>query len=145
MTVAFAHLGICVSDMDRSMRFYCEGLGFSPAESHTVGNEFGGLLELEGDVLLQSQFIDRDGVRIELLYFHSPGHERAARRPFNTLGLTHLSLLVDDVDEMATTIFGLGGEVLRETRTQLGPELDFVYCTDPDGTRIELMRLPSRR
>ena len=35
--------------------------------------------------------------------------------------------------------------MVRATRTRLeaGPaRLDFVYCTDPDGVRIELMDLP---
>jgi hypothetical protein len=35
--------------------------------------------------------------------------------------------------------------VLPDTRTTLGQGaglMDFVYCMDPDGTRVELMRLP---
>ena len=143
MAATFSHIGICVSDLDRSVRFYCEGLGFTLAESHTVGNEFGPLMEVEGEVVLQSQFIRKDGVSIELLHFHSPGQDRAEdRRPVNRVGLTHLSIRVDDVDDLATTIFALGGEVLQHTRTTLAADLDFLYCTDPDGTRIELMRLP---
>jgi len=33
---------------------------------------------------------------------------------------------------------------VTSTRTTFGTSdaLDFVYCTDPDGTRIELMHLP---
>ena len=71
--VTFSHLGICVSDLERSMRFYCEGLGFELAQSHTVGREFGRLMEVD-DVVLQSRFVRRDGVSIELLHFDSPGH-----------------------------------------------------------------------
>ena len=40
MTLSFSHLGICVSDLDRSLRFYCEGLGFEQVASHQVGHEF---------------------------------------------------------------------------------------------------------
>ena len=40
MTLSFSHLGICVSDLDRSLRFYCEGLGFELVASHRVGEEF---------------------------------------------------------------------------------------------------------
>ncbi|HEY7946307.1 MAG TPA: VOC family protein, partial [Acidimicrobiales bacterium] len=72
MTTTFSHLGICVSDLERSMRFYCEGLGFSAAESHNVGEEFGPLMEIDA-VALRSQFVRRDGVAIELLHFTSPG------------------------------------------------------------------------
>ena len=145
MATTFSHLGICVSDLERSMRFYCEGLGFVAAESHTVGQEFGPLMELDA-VALHSQFVRRDALSIELLSFSSPHPVgEGVRRPMNQLGLTHLSLRVDDVDGTASTIERLGGTVVRSTRTTLdmpGVELDFLYCTDPDGVRIELMRLP---
>jgi lactoylglutathione lyase len=145
MTLSFSHLGICVSDLDLSVRFYCAGLGFEVVATHRVGNEFATLLEVE-KVELDSRMLRRDGVTIELLSFVTPGHlgERN-RRPMNQLGLTHLSLRVDDVDGTASTIERLGGTVVRSTRTTLdmpGVELDFLYCTDPDGVRIELMRLP---
>jgi catechol 2,3-dioxygenase-like lactoylglutathione lyase family enzyme len=143
--VTFSHLGMCVSDLERSVRFYCEGLGFELVQSHTVGEEFARLMELEG-VVLQSRFVRRDGVSIELLHFDSPGHRgEPVRRPMNQLGITHLSLRVRDLDAVAKDIQLLGGEVVTSTRTTFGSAdatLDFVYCTDPDGVRIELMRLP---
>ena len=146
MTLSFSHLGICVSDLERSVRFYCDGLGFEETESHQVGEEFGALMEVE-KVQLQSRMLRRDGVTVELLGFESPGHTgEASRRPMNQLGLTHLSLRVDDVDEVAGTIEALGGVVVRATRTTFdlpGARLDFLYCTDPDGVRIELMDLPT--
>lgn len=145
MTISFSHLGICVSDLDRSLRFYCEGLGFEPTASHRVGKEFAALMELEG-VELESRMIARDGVTIELLGYLCPEPlGEGGRRPMNQLGLTHLSLRVDDVDTVASTIGQFGGTVVADTRTTFdlaGHPLDFVYCTDPDGVRIELMRLP---
>jgi catechol 2,3-dioxygenase-like lactoylglutathione lyase family enzyme len=146
MTISFSHLGICVSDLERSVRFYCEGLGFEPVASHRVGQEFAALMEVEG-VDLESRMLARDGVTIELLGYHAPkttGDGR--RRPLNQLGLTHLSLRVDDVDAVAATIEEFGGTVVRPTRTTFDLDtvrLDFLYCTDPDGIRIELMDLPS--
>jgi len=142
--VTFSHVGICVSDLERSVRFYCEGLGFELVQSHTVGQEFGPLMEID-DVVLQSRFVRRDGVSLELLHFDSPGHSgEPVRRPMNQLGLTHLSLRVADLDAVARVIESLGGTVVTSTRTTFGTSdaLDFVYCTDPDGTRIELMHLP---
>jgi catechol 2,3-dioxygenase-like lactoylglutathione lyase family enzyme len=145
MTVAFSHLGLCVSDLERSLRFYGEGLGFELVASHRVGPEFGTLMEVDG-VVLESRMIRRDGVTLELLAFEVPGHAgQPVRRPMNQLGLTHLSLRVDDVEAVAATVEALGGTVVRTTRTTFdmgGARLDFVYCTDPDGVRIELMDLP---
>jgi len=142
--VKFSHIGICVSDLERSVRFYCEGLGFELVQSHTVGQEFGRLMELD-DVVLQSRFVSRDGISVELFHFDSPGHSgEPERRPMNQLGITHLSLRVGDLDAVAHVIESLGGTVLGGTRTTFGSSdaLDFVYCTDPDGVRIELMHIP---
>ena len=140
-----SHAGICVSDLDRSLRFYCEALGFRPAEVYEVGDAFGRLMELDG-VRLRSQFIEGEGgVRIELLYFASPPpNGERSRRPLNRYGISHLSFHVDDVDAVAEKIRRFGGEVHDHTRTTLGKPggaPDFVYCSDPDGTRIELMKL----
>jgi lactoylglutathione lyase len=145
VTTTFSHLGICVSDLERSLRFYCEALDFAPAESHAVGDEFGRLMELDG-VVLRSQFVRRDAVAIELLHFTAPDQiGDGGRRPMNQLGLTHLSVRVDDVDAVAAAVERLGGTVVAGTRTTFalsGASLDFVYCTDPDGVRIELMNIP---
>jgi glyoxylase I family protein len=142
VSLKFSHIGICVSDIDRSSRFYCEGLGFEQVAAHHVGPEFAALMELDG-VELESRMLARDGVTIELLGYVAPDHiGEATRRPMNQLGLTHLSLRVDDVDEVASRIESLGGAVVGGTRTRMGDSLDFLYCTDPDGIRIELMHLP---
>jgi catechol 2,3-dioxygenase-like lactoylglutathione lyase family enzyme len=146
VTATFSHFGICVSDLQRSLRFYCEALGFEQAESHAIGDAFASLMEFD-HVELTSQYIRRESLAIELLAFSSPATVgEAVRRPVNQLGLTHLSFRVDDVDSVAAGIAALGGVVHGQTRTTFelgdGKTMDFVYCTDPDGTRIELMYLP---
>jgi predicted enzyme related to lactoylglutathione lyase len=51
---------------------------------------------------------------------------------------------VDDVDAAARRIVELGGAVYPHTRVgyQVGDQapIDSVYCTDPDGVRLELIR-----
>ena len=141
---AFSHFGICVSDLERSLRFYCEALGFEKAESHAIGSEFARLMDLP-DVTVTSQFIRRGPTSIELLAFSDPapfGDRR--RRAVNQLGLTHLSFRVPDVAGTAARIVELGGAVVESSRTIIdlgGSALEFVYCTDPDGVRVELMDL----
>jgi glyoxylase I family protein len=144
--LSVSHIGICVSDLAASLRFYCDGLGFEEVASHEVGEEFAALMEVDG-VRLRSRMIRRDRVTLELLDYVAPGTTGSAeRRPMNQLGLTHLSLRVADVESVAATIESLGGAVVRSTRTTFdfaGMTLDFQYCTDPDGVRIELMDLGS--
>jgi lactoylglutathione lyase len=136
-----SHIGLCVSDAERAKRFYCDGLGFKPGPAFKSGNEVRPMMEVEGEINLNSIFIRRDGVSIELLEFEAPAIQGdAKRRPMNLLGFTHLSLLVDDVDEVARRAVDHGGTIVASSRST-SPAGDFVFVLDPDGTRVELMRL----
>lgn len=141
-----AHIGLCVSDLARSLRFYCEGLGFEPAEGYDLNEKMlDGLdraLEVSAPVALRSQMIKLGDLKIELLHFASPVAVGSASTVRNQIGFTHLSLFVDDVDALAARLAELGGTVLGATRTQLGYEV--VFVADPDGARVELMASPAR-
>ena len=104
----FSHFGICVSDLERSLRFYCDALGFEKAESHVIGSEFARLMEFP-DVEVTSQFIRRGPTAIELLAFREPApFGPRERRAVNQLGLTHLSFRVRDVAGTAARMVELG-------------------------------------
>jgi catechol 2,3-dioxygenase-like lactoylglutathione lyase family enzyme len=140
----FSHFGVCVSDLERSLRFYCEALGFEKAESHAIGSEFARLMDVP-DVVVTSQFIRKGPTTVELLAFEEPSpFGSRERRPVNQLGLTHLSFRVHDLEATAARVVELGGAVVESSRTTIdlgGTALEFVYCTDPDGVRVELMDL----
>jgi predicted enzyme related to lactoylglutathione lyase len=96
-------------------------------------------------VMVASQFIRRGPTAIELLAFSDPApFGSRERRAVNQLGLTHLSFRVRDVAATVARIVELGGAVVESSRTVIdlgGTPLEFVYCTDPDGVRVELMDL----
>ena len=136
-----SHLGICVSDLPRSLAFYRDALGFAvESELRVEGEPSETLLRLEG-VRLHAVYLVRDGLRIELLHYASPGHVGdGSPRAMNRLGLTHLSLRVEDLDATLASLEARGARVLRETRidnAQLRAKA--VFATDPDGTLIELV------
>jgi catechol 2,3-dioxygenase-like lactoylglutathione lyase family enzyme len=137
-----SHLGICVSDLERSLAFWRDALGFREAKRLDVAGEAPEQLLGVHDLDLRAVFLERDGVRLELLHYVAPGHRGAGEpRPMNALGLTHLSLLVEDLDAVLTACEQAGGRALHTTRVR-NPELDSeaVFVTDPDGTRVELVR-----
>lgn len=135
-----SHIGLCVSDLDRSLRFYCDGLGFEVAERHAIGNEFADALEVARDVVLASQFIRKEGMAIELLYYESPATHGAASTSRSQIGLTHLSFVVDDIDAAVNRLVESGGTLIETTRTKQ-PGIDLVFVADPDGARVELMQM----
>ena len=140
MSHTFSHIGICVQDIDRSIRFYRDALGFAVAESYEIGSEVDRIMEIEG-VKLRSLFLRRDdGIAIELLYFYEPNcFGVRERRAMNQFGLTHLSFWVDDLERARQAVRDAGGTVHDKTFADLG-YITLIFCTDPDGVRVELMQ-----
>lgn len=138
------HVGICVADLERSLSFYRDGLGFMPLSSLELGGEPAATLLGLSPLALRAAYLERDGMRIELLHYPQPGHRTAAApRPMNRTGLTHLSVRVDDLEATLAALVALGGTALAETRITVPAHGSAaVFVTDPDGTRIELVQAP---
>jgi glyoxylase I family protein len=138
------HIGICVSDWERSLRFYRDALGFTYlSELQIAGEPTNTLLQLD-NVELRALYLERDGTRIELLHFASPGHHGDTQpRPMNQLGLTHLSLRVDNLAATLEALQQAGAQILDRSRIDI-PAFNAaaVFITDPDGTLIELVQSP---
>ncbi len=139
-----SHIGICVSDLARSVEFYRDLLGFREVSRLEIsGKETEQLLGLE-DVELEAVYLERDGTRIELLHFPRPGETAGETpRPMNRPGLTHLSLRTEDLEATLERLETAGIAALRETYIER-PEFEAsaVFVSDPDGTRIELVQSP---
>jgi predicted enzyme related to lactoylglutathione lyase len=86
-------------------------------------------------------FFRLGGVQIELATYETGVIGPAERRPMNQIGLTHLSFIVADLEAVVARIVELGGQVYPQTKvvTPMGP---MIFCTDPDGTRLELWQKP---
>ena len=139
----FSHVGLCVRDLARSLRFYRDGLGFREVSKVEIGGEpTATLLELPA-VHLEARFLERDGLRLELLRYTSPEPDGGAVLAMNRPGLTHLSFRVDDLDTALARLATVGVAVREHTRVgvpAMGAQV--VFVTDPDGTRIELVQAP---
>ncbi|MEE2677209.1 MAG: VOC family protein [Myxococcota bacterium] len=138
------HFGVCVRDLERSLRFYRDGLGFAEAGGLEVSGEPTATLIGIPEVELHAVYLERDGMRIELLHYPKPGTVGGADvRPMNQPGLTHFAVRVDRLDEALARLVPLGGVVLEHTRVRAEEfDAEVVYVTDPDGTRIELVQTP---
>lgn len=144
---AYSHVGLCVADLEKSMRFYGEGLGFSTGLRIENGSELCHFVGVPQPMTMISQFMTLGGLNLELLAFPSPGTVARAEvpRPLNRVGMTHLSFYVSDSAATAKKLVALGGHLHEETRivqekfAGSDVSVNAVFCTDPDGTRVELM------
>jgi glyoxylase I family protein len=137
----FSHLGLCVRDLARAEAFYVRGLGFRELSRMTTrGAQTSQLLGL-ARVVLDALYLERDGLRLELLHYRSPGCEAPTEpRPMNRTGLTHLSLVVSDLEALLASLAELGATPLPESRIE-SPQFSsrVIFVLDPDGTRVELI------
>jgi catechol 2,3-dioxygenase-like lactoylglutathione lyase family enzyme len=137
------HVGVCVSDLERSIGFYRDLLGFRHlSEIRVAGEPSDTLLSLRG-VDLRAVYLERDGLRIELLGFASPKANRPPARAMNDLGLTHVSIRVSDLAALVEELRARGVTVVDTTRIDI-PAFGAaaVMIEDPDGLKIELVQAP---
>jgi len=135
------HVGLCVSDLDRSLGFYRDLLGFRVRDELDVeGEPADRLLRLRG-VKLRAVYLERDGVTLELLRFASPPGPAPRRRTMHELGLTHLSFRVGDLDATLAALRAAGAHVLDDTLIRVAASgAAACFVTDPDGQLIELVQ-----
>jgi lactoylglutathione lyase len=135
----FNHLGQCVTDLERSKRFYVEVLGFEPWRELTFPDEgCEKLLRLTPPIDMTASYLRRDGLVLELLHYAGSGAAPlpARQRVMNEPGLTHVSVSVDDIDGTCARVAEYGGEVLEDTNVGAG-----IFVRDPDGQLVELLTM----
>ena len=148
MVRAIDHINIVVSDLDRSLRFYTELLGFRKTkEAHLEGGWIDRIVGLHG-VKARAVFIVAPAgePRIELLAYEQPiGQAAVANSRANTAGLRHIALRVDDMASTVARLRAAGVTLFSEpVRVPAGVvqhdagEKTLVYFLDPDGVILEL-------
>lgn len=148
MIRAIDHINIVVRDLERSVRFYCDVLGFTKTkEAYLEGEWIERFVGLRGVKARAVFVVAPDGEpRIELLQYFAPeGVAREENSRPNTIGLRHFALRVDDIGAMVGKLRAAGVTVLSEpVRVPPGVvqhdagEKTLVYFLDPDGVILEL-------
>lgn len=120
------YFGIRVTDLDRSLRFYVEGLGLVKRR--------GGRMPHGGRrVLLEDP---GTGQRLELNWY-PPASPYAAPYVAGE-GLDHLGFSTGHAREVAKRLEANGGKVVLRPTDRLGVRQNY-YVEDPDGNWVELM------
>jgi catechol 2,3-dioxygenase-like lactoylglutathione lyase family enzyme len=133
---SFNHVGHCVSDLERSRRFYEEVLGFTHQRDLPIPDgPASQLLQVPAPVGMTAVYLGLDGFVLELLHFDREGNDPERRRSFTEPGLTHLSFSVDDIPATCARVVEHGGEVLADT--DMGGRA--IMVRDPDGQLLELL------
>ncbi|MFF0094289.1 VOC family protein [Streptomyces canus] len=125
MTLRTGHIGLNVTDLDRSLAFYRDVLGFTPlAEGKEEGRRYAFL---------------GDGENLVLTLWQQAGQPYAAERA----GLHHLALEADTIEkvreyEEALRAYGVDFAYEGVVAHREGAGSGGIFFHDPDGTRLEI-------
>jgi glyoxylase I family protein len=140
------HTAICARDVEESVRFYRDGLGFGVLMDEVFEGDWPGLFGARG-TKLRSVFLGDPSVPdagiVELVSFVDGMADAAPAAGEPSLGFLLVSVYVDvDATLQRLAALGLGGEPRRIA--QPGPVGDIAMATvcDPDGVLVELIGLP---
>ena len=138
------HTGITVSNLERSLAFWRDVLGFEFSHAaHQKGELAREITGVEGAEIKLAVLKTPGGHKIELLEYLAPvDRKRGNLRPCD-VGSMHVALIVEDLgaalDRIAVSGWKTAGQPQILTK---GPNAGkrVVYVRDPDGTTIELMQ-----
>lgn len=125
----FEHVGMTVSDVDKSLAFYRDllGLKFILRRANPKGN---------GEVA----FLDAGGCQLELIAPAGVLKTKARRVPDIEPGVRHLTFNFDDMDAVFDKLVAAGVEVVEKPRDAFNRDIlsRVAFVLDPDGIVVEL-------
>ena len=147
--LAADHTGITVSNLEQSLAFWRDVLGFELSHTaHQTGELAREITGVAGAEIKLAVLRAPGGHKIELLEYVAPPDRKkdVDLRPCD-VGSVHVALLVDDLEAVLESIAASGWKAVGKPQTLTsGPNTGkrVVYVRDPDGTTIELMQPPDQ-
>jgi catechol 2,3-dioxygenase-like lactoylglutathione lyase family enzyme len=142
MTTSVNHIGLLVSDVQRSGDFYCHALGATWLTRPIVSQgPVADLVMGQTDVRFRLGMISLpDGAAIEMFEFLDGTGPAWAKDPVRGR-LPHVAFQVDDTAAALLRVEAAGGHRLWDDVAEYGPAR-VVYAVDPDDNVIELLDRP---
>lgn len=150
-----AHVCFNVSDMEKALAFYREGLGFTVVYELTYGDV---LARVKADAGNLPADVDEGAIRFLTanqhnpwsvylkvapgqfmeLFYAPPGAESISDLA-HRVGFQHFCLEVDDIDAAHIELIARG--IAPEAPPRVGPDhAKQFWIVDPDGNRVEIMQ-----
>ena len=133
------HTGIVVEDLEISMRFYRDWLGFEVSkQAEESGTFIDAILGLEAVTVTTVKMTAPDGQLIELLKFHTHPKQHRSRSVCD-IGIAHIAFTVSDVDCEYERLSRNGIPFFSRPQTSSDGFAKVAFCKAPEGTFVELV------
>ena len=132
------HIELIPSNLDRTIKFYTEVLGFKLQSRRKMGApppSQSRSQPLPPSPIQEIAFIELNGMLIEMFSVKNPAP--VSKEPWQ-VGYRRIALEVEDMDKLAKHLKSKGIEIT--VRQMPGGKTKFSELRDPDGLSIELMQ-----
>lgn len=139
------HTSFTVSDLDRSVAFYTDALGFELLHRGDRDPEMIAKVVGVPGADIEVAYIQMPGHRLELIQYKGPSDKgNVDSRPCDT-GFAHIAIDVDDIDAALAASAPHGFKPLSPPQDLVhGPNKGgrVVYTRDADGVTVEFIQKP---
>jgi lactoylglutathione lyase len=140
-------LGCVVSDIDESMRFYTEALGFKAAGGFEVAAEFATNAGLTDNRMLNVKILTlgegESATKLKLMQVEGGSAKADNDHIHSTLGFSYITIFVNSTDSALKRLKKAGVKPIAKGPIALPASLDatmaLTVVRDPDGNLIELV------
>src|SRR5262245_177182 len=135
----FNHVGISVSDIDRSIAFYRDLLGMEQlCDVFPFGGEqFEAIMDIPG-VTGRMCMIGKGTLHLELFEFTN-SKPKDPEHPVSDRCYSHFGVEVDDIAATYEKLRAADVRIHSPVITFMGGSMKAAYCRDPDGNVFEIM------
>ena len=142
--LGMSHVAICVRDLERSLRFYRDILGFNVVKDALQDTRTGGLPHLYRDRHTQRRVVHLQagsGANIPVLVFTEHPGDQVSGEPImlDQVGISHLSFTVAKVDDLTERLLAQGAETCGppDAFKDAQGRIRTVFFRDPDGILVQ--------
>ena len=137
----FNHVGISVTDIDRSIAFYRDMLGMEQLCDvfPFSGADYEAIMDIPG-VTGRMCMIGKNNLQLELFEF-TKSKAKDKEYPVSDRGYSHFGVEVDDVAAAYDKLKSAGVRIHCPVITFVGGGVKAAYCRDPDGNVFEILQM----
>ena len=139
------HMGMIVSDLEKSMSFYKDIVGFVQVDTteFDVDADFGKRSGLTDSLAFHVEVLKlgkgEQATQLKLMSFGDKPKKQKNEYIHSNTGIQYLTIYVTELEPIVERIKKNKVKLLGETPVPLGTDKHFVLVKDPDGTFVELI------
>jgi len=140
MITQLRHVGVVVKDLEKSLHFYKDLLGFKVRkEMEEECPYIDTVLGLKNVRLKTVKLMPPPGGGgVELLYYHSPDSPQRSPCAIHERAITHFALTIEGLDQEYERLLKQGVKFISPPQIASDGGAKVAFCQDPDGNYIEL-------